>query len=118
MTAYRLDRTDDLPLAFEGELVAEADSYHPLKERWTVLRLYVVDDGRFVVESVGETSVAGEVTLRSANVCASVGDVIAQLRKSDNSRGTKRSYIPAIGWRVLEQAHDNGAIVLPTVETV
>lgn len=118
MTAYTLERTDDLPLAFHGELVAEASSHHPSKDRWTVLRLYRLEGAGFVVESVGETAVAGEVTLHSATKCGTVGEVIAHLRKSDSSRGMRRSYLTELAWELLRSAHAAGAIDLPDVERV
>jgi hypothetical protein len=114
-----LDRTDDLPLAFDGDLVAEASSHSPAKDRWTELRLYrLADRPGYVVESVGLSSVAGEVTIRSATVCDTVGAVIANLRKSDSSRGMRRSYLTELAWELLRSAHAAGAIDLPTVETV
>lgn len=118
-TNVTLERTDDLPLAFAGKLVAEASSHHPAKDRWTELRLYrLTDRDGYVVESVGLSSVAGEVTLRSATVCPTVGDVIGHLRKSDSSRGMRRSYLTELAWELLRAAHAAGAIDLPTVETV
>lgn len=114
-----LERTDDLPLAFDGDLVAESSSFRPDKERHTELRLYrLTKRPGYVIESVGCSSVAGEVTIRSATVCDTVGDVIASLRKSDSSRGTRRSYLTELAWDLLKSAHAAGAIDLPNVETV
>ena len=114
-----LERTDDLPLAFDGAIVAEASSAAPGKERWTELRLWqLADKPGYVVEVVGLSTVPGEVTKRSAHPCETVGAVIASLRKSDSSRGARRSYIPDIAWQLLREAHGNGAIQLPDVERV
>lgn len=113
-----LPRTNDLPLSFEGRLVAEVTSHTPGKERWTDLRLWQLADDSYVVESVGMSTLPGERALHSAQHCASVGDVIASLRKSDNSRGTRRSYLPDIAWQLLRAAHSAGAIQIPETEAV
>lgn len=113
-----LDRTDDIPISFRGRAVAEVTSAAPGKDRHTELRLWLVDDGSYVVESVGVSTVPGEVTLRSANHCGTVTGVIASLRKSDASRGSRRSYLPDLAWSLLRAAHDAGAIEVPKVEAV
>lgn len=114
-----LSRTDDLPLSFDGRCVAEATSAAPGKERWTELRLWQLHDDRgYVVENVGISTVPGEVTLRSAHHCPDVGDVIACLRKSDNSRGARRSYLPDMAWQLLKTAHAAGAIAVPVAEVL
>lgn len=119
MTAYTLERTDDIPLEFEGELVAEESSEDGTKPRWTVLRLYKVADHRgYVVESLGVSTVPGEVTLRSATHCPTISDTIAKLRKSDASKGVRRSYLPDMAWDLLVSAHEGGHIVFPTTERV
>ncbi len=114
-----LHRTDDLPLSFDGRTVAEVTSAAPGKERWTELRLWQLDDDRgYVVENVGISTVSGEVTLRSAHHCTTVGEVIAVLRKSDSSRGARRSYLPDMAWQLLKTAHAAGAIAIPKAEAV
>lgn len=114
-----LERTDDLPLSFSGTVVAEASSAAPGKARHTELRLWqLADKPGWVVEVVGLSTLPGEVTKRSAHPCVTAGDVIASLRKSDSSRGARRSYLPDIAWQLLREAHDAGAIQLPTVERV
>lgn len=116
---YRLERTDDLALEFDGELAAEESSDDGERARWTVLRLYTVDGDRgWVVESEGHTTVPGEVTLRSAAHCRTVGEVFARLRKSDDRGVGKVSYITSIGWELLLKAHAAGALVLPDTEHV
>lgn len=113
-----LERTDDLPLTFDGEPVAEASSAEPGKLRWTDLTLWQLADGSYVVEVVGVSTVPGERTLRSAHHCPEVGAVIAVLRKSDNSKGVRRSYLPDLAWSLLRAAHDAGAIRVPAAEVL
>lgn len=115
-----LERTDDLPLAFDGAVVAESSSAAPGKDRWTELRLWELagDSTGWVVEVVGLSTLPGEVTKRSAHHCATVGDVVACLRKSDNSRGARRSYLPDIAWQLLKAAHAAGSIQIPDAERI
>lgn len=42
-------------IEFHGQLLAEVSSRQPNKDRWTELRVYKSDTGKYITESVGQT---------------------------------------------------------------
>lgn len=60
MTSFRLPRTGDVDLAFEGTLLADESSRAGDASRWTEVRIYSTDSGKFVTEMVGRSIRPGE----------------------------------------------------------
>lgn len=71
-----VERTDATALAFRGRLVGEVSSRRGKVTRWTELRLYRTEDGRYIAEEVGETTNPGEVARRRVAVLANDEKVV------------------------------------------
>jgi len=86
MEKVKLTRTGDAPLAFDGEVAAEATGdVHGGEEltRWHDLSLYRMASGRYVVAIDYLTRWQGESAHSSAQVCQSTEDVQRLLRDYD-----------------------------------
>lgn len=85
MATYTIERTDDRPLRFNGELLAAVESSHNNAStsysgatgRWQELRLYRTTVGRYVCEQVDNTLWQGERDRTSATVVDTVDEVAA-----------------------------------------
>jgi len=110
MNHYRIDRTNDIPLEFNGELLAEASSQgHGQEGRWTEYRVFRTSTGRYVVECVGRTTILHETDRVAADVAETANDLPAVLR-------AHRRYLTHLAREVLTSAHskDNS---IPLSET-
>lgn len=64
MKTYRIDRTGEIPLAFTGELVGQADGQWAAgreQSRWHDLRLYHTAGGQYVLHAEYHTLWQGEL---------------------------------------------------------
>lgn len=90
----------------EGEFVvtarqlASASSWKPRKLRWFEVALYKTGDGRYVVHTVGRSTVAGDITRARVVLTPSAFEVIELL--TVHNRG--ETYIPQDSIRALAQA--------------
>lgn len=57
---FRVARKDNADLVFDGELLADLTSRDARQLRWTEIRIYRADSGRYVTEMIGRTAVPGE----------------------------------------------------------
>lgn len=95
-TLIRLDRNDDLPLEFDGRLIADQSTrFDPPvstktsvrwnstegRNRWSELRLYATASGKWVIELVGESVEPGEETFRNVVVCDNPAALVPALRR-------------------------------------
>jgi hypothetical protein len=87
MSEFSLQRSGQLPLRFNGELLAVADSKRPDGVRWSELGIYRLDDGRYVVHSVGRTKHPNERDRFAATICDGATAVLRALVR-DNGRYT------------------------------
>ena len=60
MAKFTLTRDNLADLQFEGDLVATVSSETAGKTRWTELRVYKTDGGRYICEELGRSKVDGE----------------------------------------------------------
>lgn len=81
MPEFLLDRDGDAPLAFAGEVVAEAWSGHTdVDLRHHDLRLYRTRGGQYVLETVFVSRHRGEGARRTAVICGDAAAVRAAVR--------------------------------------
>jgi EXLDI family protein len=83
---YRLERRGGFPVEFNGDLLADETSRQPGQPRWTEIRIYRTDTGRYVVESVGKSAYKHEKDWPVVTVCDDPGDVKRALQR-DGNRG-------------------------------
>lgn len=87
MIDFSLQRNGKLPLRFKGELIARTDSKRPDGVRWSEIAIYRVDDGRYVVQTIGRTTHQNERDRFAVVVCDGAADVLRALVR-DNGRFT------------------------------
>ena len=86
---YTLRRDGARDLRFTGELIASASSWHhqgPRNTRWTELRLYLLDDGRHVLETVGRTLWEGETDRYRADVAGADPEAVIETVEHEDGR--------------------------------
>lgn len=101
MTRYRLKRHANVDVQFEGELITEATTDDGVKDRWQTLRLYRTDRGIYVLERLGESRVAGEVTMRSVTTHPNAHQV---RKKIQRRRPDGEVYFTIVALELLAQA--------------
>lgn len=87
MSDFSLQRSGKLPLRFNGERLAAADSKRPDGVRWSEVAIYRVDGGRYVVQTVGRTTHANERDRFAVTVCDGAEEVLRALVR-ENGRFT------------------------------
>ena len=100
MTHYRLERTNDIPLEFDGELLADVNSREPSYRhtRWTEHRIYRTSTDVYVVETVGCSNYPGEIDRANAVVCDTAKDIPAALK-------APRTYLTLLAREALDLAN-------------
>lgn len=102
MEQFELERDDDRPLRFTGELLAEASSKRhegPASNRWQELRLYRSAAGKLIAQRIGRTIWVNERNRYEAAICADEQAVVEYFGLGDTA---KLLYHPA-GIDVAEQ---------------
>lgn len=61
MAHFRLQRTGNVDLVFDGELLAEQSTREDGAQRWAELRIWRTDTGKYVTQRLGRSIVPGEV---------------------------------------------------------
>lgn len=79
MEQFTICRDNERDLRFTGEMIASVDSKGKSNGRWTVLKLYKTESGKYVAEQIGRTNWDGEHDRFSATVCETENDVIEAL---------------------------------------
>jgi hypothetical protein len=108
MDLYEVKEKGGQSLSFHGELIGSATSQSERRPRarWSELRIYRTQSGRYVVEGVGRSTIAGEVDRPWAHVVDTPAGVVnsCHLTDADDIR-----YIPEMNRRALEEAceHDD-----------
>lgn len=112
MRHYRIERTNDIPLEFDGEVLADLTSEHdtPGQRRWTEHRIYRTSTDVYVVETVGRSINDGEIDRRNAVVLGDPKDIPAALK-------APRTYLTLLARDTLDQANFRDPKV-PTTEKV
>lgn len=118
MTPYRLGRTGDVDVLFEGDQLAHGTSKPNTraKVRWSEVTIYRADSGRYVVEIVGASDFPGETDRRAATVCNDPEAVREALyRPYGGSQGDRR-FLTNLARRVLTDAAAVDKALVPLLE--
>ena len=86
METVTLERTGDVPLTFEGEVVSEGDTSFirgQRQNRWYELTLYRTKGGKWVLATVYRSQWQQEHDARAAQVYATAQEVVDELRADD-----------------------------------
>lgn len=86
MKSYRLHRENDIDLLFTGRELANVSSRDPNAAafpRWTEIRIYRTESGKYVVEQVGRSTVRNEVDRVTIKVANTAAEVPIALRRRD-----------------------------------
>lgn len=103
MTEFRLPRSGDVDLVFEGELLGEGTSAgKPGAQRWSEQRIYRTDSGKYVTEKVGRSEAPGEYDKFEVTVLERPEDVVPALRIKP--RGADRAFLPNYALEALDHA--------------
>lgn len=106
-TIVTLPRHADVPLSFNGELIADVSSEEDGNDRWEELKIWRTDSERvpWVVQRVGKSVLPGEVDVIRASRCKSELMVRNTLKKRD-PRDKSRWYMTDLSMQALETAAD------------
>jgi len=100
MTEQRISRDGHPPLAFDGEPIGSASSSEPGKSRWFDVTIYRTASSRWVVHTVGVSTVPGEDDRHHAVVCEEPGAIVEALYRV----GDSGPYIPRTSMLALAEA--------------
>lgn len=87
MNHLHLQRSGQLPLRFNGELLAITDSKKADSVRWSEIAIYRADEARFIVHTIGRTTHPNEQDRFTVIVCEGAADVLRALAR-ENGRFT------------------------------
>lgn len=109
---FVIERTNDIPLEFDGDLLADVTSRERLlpHSRWTEHRIYRTTTDVYVVETVGCSTFPSEIDRANAVVCDTAKDIPAALK-------APRTYLTLLAREALDLANMKDPAV-PTTERV
>ena len=84
MEKYRVERDGQTDLQFTGVCLADASNRAvdgPASNRWTEIRIYRTEAGRYVTSVVGVSCWQGETNRYTADVCDNAADVVIALEQ-------------------------------------
>lgn len=107
-TAFRLQRTGDPDLVFDGDVLVDLSTREPGQTRWTEYRIYKTVSGRWVTEMLGRSAMYDEHDIRKVTVCSTPVEVRDSLRRVDKARQTTKPYLTHSALDALDEAarHD------------
>lgn len=99
-TTFTIERHADVPLTFDGEVLASLSTHKPTATHWTELRIYKTESGKYVTESIGCTTVHGQHPLITVHVCDNAQAVRYALQQYDGGR----KYMTDLALEAIEMA--------------
>lgn len=77
MKVVRLTSTKGKDYEFKGELLADASTLRPQtgQERWTELKVFVTEGGKYVCQKIGRTTIPGEINFSSIYHTENIEDI-------------------------------------------
>lgn len=94
----------DRKISFTGDVIGQATTQEPGKERWAEVTIYRTRSGKYVVAGCGRTTVFGEVDRHWAHSSGTPEGVIEALYMYD---ADEVRYLPHVNRRALEAAAAN-----------
>lgn len=107
-------RDDARELHFSGVKLSDVSSRTGAKQRWIELRLYRTVGGNYVVERVGCSKVAGEVSFFFAQTCETPRAVLETLYARDNDGAW---FLSNVARDLLSEAGEHDAAVREVYDT-
>ena len=122
MTAYRLTRAGDVDLEFTGECLADTSSRERADQpRWSEVRIYRTDSGKYVTEMIGRSIVPGEIDRINVQVVDQPDGIRAALARKGDNRYTKvpgnpnRPYLTELAIEAMEAAGERDEAIKATL---
>lgn len=100
MQEFRIERQTDIPLIFDGDLLADMSSQEDGQDRWQEIRIYRTASGKYVTEVVGMSVLATDRIFRTVKIADTANDVREALFRH---RGERR-YLNDLSLEALEEA--------------
>lgn len=100
MSSFRVARHSERDLAFDGDLLADRTSHVDGASRWTEVRIYRTDTGRYVAETVGVSTMPGEHNRMTVRVLDTAAEVPDALRMTSGGR----TYLTDLALDALDEA--------------
>ena len=104
---FKVSRDGDKDLSFTGVLISSSSDFEyqgPQNSRWSEIRIYRTDSGKYVVAQVYRTQWQGEEDSHRADVCESAAAVLELLSWEDEDGN---SGISNMAKGALEAAAEN-----------
>jgi hypothetical protein len=112
MATYRLARSNNVDLVFDGELLVRASSREdPDQLRWTEIAIVRTDTGLYVTQVVGETVVPGETARSTVLVHETPEGVRGALQR--RTRG--HTFMSNVALDALEEATARDPAFMPAL---
>jgi hypothetical protein len=77
---FILRRLGNVDLEFHGQLLANETSFEEGKNRWTEVRIYSTESGKWITEVVGCSTVEGEINRPKVLICHTPQEVVEGMR--------------------------------------
>lgn len=104
MQEFRIERQTDIPLIFDGDLLADLTSREEdHQERWQEIRIYRTSSGKYVTEIVGMSVLPTDRIFRTVKIGNTPNDV----REALFRRRGERRYLNDLSLDALEEAAEN-----------
>lgn len=103
MPYFEVRRDNDRDLGFRGELLGEASSFEPGRDRWFELRIYRTETGVYVVEGVGRSVREGDYDKCWALMSTTPSEMIESLYRERNGE----RFLPHTTRDALDEAAAN-----------
>lgn len=105
----RLRRAGNVDLVFQGVLLADETSREEGSQRWAEVRIWRTDSGKYVVQRIGRSTVAGEVDKITTRVVVDPDRLSEVLR----SRSAGQEFMSNIARAALAAAAATDPDIIP-----
>ena len=89
-------------LEFEGDELARVSTRRGNAPRWTEVHVYRTSDGSYVLNTIGQSVISGEIPLTWWGVVSTPAELVAEMFRW--SREDEHYFLPTISMEALEEA--------------
>lgn len=122
MSAFRLTRAGAVDLEFTGECLADLSSRESnTQPRWSEVRIYRTESGKYVTEMVGRSIVPGEIDRINVQVVEQAEGIREALARKGDNRHTKvpgnpnRPYLTELAIEAMQAAGEKDEAIAATL---